>query len=202
MLRKPVTPSKGASTRRRATVARASSALACATLTAAALSSSPRWLMKPCATSSLLRLWLAWAIDNSASACCSCACGSRSSSCTSNWPLATFCPSRKLMCSTRALTSARTTVPWRERSEPTACTSSATACRRAAAASTATAGPAPRADAAGGARLGSAVPGARCSHHAAPTAAASATTAMTEVAVFKIGSPPRRRRPCAETFKM
>ena len=33
-------------------------------------------------------------------------------------------PSRKLICVTRPPTSARTTVPWRERSEPTASTSS------------------------------------------------------------------------------
>ena len=59
-------PSNGATMRSRAAVARASASLACATCRFAALSSTERWLMKFCATSSWLRLWLACAIDSSA----------------------------------------------------------------------------------------------------------------------------------------
>ena len=117
-------PSNGATMRRRAAVARASASLACDTCRFAALSSTDRWLMKPCATSSWLRLWLAWAIDSSAWACCSCARGSWSSSCTSSWPRRTRSPSRKLSCVTRPLTSGRSTTLCRERRLPTAWASS------------------------------------------------------------------------------
>ena len=59
-------PSNGAVMRSRSTVALASDSLACATSRLAALSSTERLLMKFCAISSWLRLWLAWAMDSSA----------------------------------------------------------------------------------------------------------------------------------------
>ena len=117
-------PSNGARIFSRAAVALASESLACATCRLAALSSSERWLMKPCATSSWLRFWLASAIDSSAWLCWTCASCSWSSNCTSTWPFLTRWPSVKLSCVMRPLTSGRSTTPRRERRLPTACVSS------------------------------------------------------------------------------
>ena len=124
-LRMPATPSNGATMRNRAAVARARASLACATCKLAELSSTERRLMKFCATSSWLRMWLASAIDSSARACCCWANGNWSSSCTISWPRRTFWPSRKLICVTRPLTSGRSMTLWRERKLPTAWASSA-----------------------------------------------------------------------------
>ena len=57
-----------------------------ATSRLAALSSTARWLTKFCATSSWLRCGWPARCRPAASACCSCACCSWSSSCTSSWP--------------------------------------------------------------------------------------------------------------------
>ena len=120
----PTVPSNGAIIFKRAAVACDKASLAWATCKLAALSSSERWLMKFCATSSWLRFWLAWAIDSSARLCWTCASGNWSSNCTSNCPLRTRWPSLKLSCVMRPLTSGRNTTPRRERKLPTAWVSS------------------------------------------------------------------------------
>ena len=178
----PVTPSKGATMRRRAAVACDKASLACDTCRLAALSSTDRWLMNPCPTSSWLRLWLAWAMDNSAWLCCTWARCNWSSNCTSNWPLRTRSPSRKLSWVMRPPTSGRITTLWRDRRLPTAWASSARDTTWTFAASTAggrAAGPAPdaAAPAAGATPAATVAPGVpatggRWYHHAAPEASA------------------------------
>jgi len=136
-------PSNGARMRSREAVACASASFAWATSRLAALSSTERWLMKPWATSSWLRLWLAWAMDSSAWACCTWARGNWSSNCTSTWPWRTRWPSVKLSWVMRPLTSGRSTTLRRERRLPTASASSRSAIWRTGVASTATTRPAP-----------------------------------------------------------
>ena len=118
-------PSKGATMRMRASCALDSATWASATSSAAALWSTALWLTKFSATSSRLRCRLVRAMLACASDCFSCACCSVSSSCTSNWPRLTRWPSPKPSAATRPLTSGRSTTPWRDCSEPTACASSA-----------------------------------------------------------------------------
>ena len=109
--------------------AQASATWASATCRLAPLSSSTRWATKLCATSSWLRLRLAWAIDTWACACLISACCKMSSSCTSTWPLRTRRAVGKADARfTRPATSGRNITLWRERKVPTDCASS---CRRA-----------------------------------------------------------------------
>ena len=82
--------------------------MACATSNAAALSSTVRALMKFCEAKSWLRLWLAWAMDNSALLCATWAMGSWSSNCTNNCPCLIRSPSLKFNCVMRPPTSGRT----------------------------------------------------------------------------------------------
>jgi hypothetical protein len=144
--------------------------------------------MNCCSTSSWLRLWLARAIDSSASACFTCASGSWSSSCTSSCPRRTRSASRKLIFVTRPDTSGRSITLWRERRLPTVAVSSVTRCSSTRATSTdgtrvepfgagAPAGaPAPGVAAAGSlGRCGC------CWYHQAPPEAAAITTAATTV---------------------
>ena len=119
-LRKPVTPSNGASTRMRTSWAWARATWAKATSSAAAFWSTALWLTKFCASRSRLRCRLVRAMLACASAWRNWACCRVSSSCTSNCPRCTRWPSAKPSLTMRPLTSGRIITPWLERSDPTA----------------------------------------------------------------------------------